>query len=321
MIRYVLKRLLWLIPVVLGVSVLIFTLLYFVPGDPVSMMLGEGYTQEQYDAKAHELFLDRPYIIQLGKFLYDFYIKGDWGTSYIFGTTVKSELVNRIPRTVMLSVITILLNVSIGIPLGITAATHQNGFIDRFCIFLAMLTTSIPNFWFAMILIIIFAINLGWLPSYGIDHWYCYIMPVIASGLMGIGGMARQTRSQMLEVIRSDYVVTARSKGVDEHTILYHHALPNALIPIVTGVGTRFASALSGSVVIETCFAIPGVGLYMITAIGQRDYPIVRSCVTLIAIFFSIVMVLVDLVYAFIDPRIKAQYENQSKSKKVKQNA
>lgn len=320
MIRYVLKRLLWLIPVILGVSIVIFTLLYFVPGDPVSMILGEGYTQEQYDAKAHELFLDRPFLVQLGKFLYDFYIKGDWGTSYIFGTTVRSELLNRIPRTLMLSVITIIMNVSIGIPLGITAATHQNGFIDRFCIFLAMITTSIPNFWFAMILIIIFAINLGVLPSYGIDHWYCYIMPALASGLMGIGGMARQTRSQMLEVIRSDYVVTARSKGVDEHTILYHHALPNALIPIVTGVGTHFARALGGSVVIETCFSIPGVGLYMITAIGQRDYPIVRSCVTIISIFFSFVMILVDLIYAFIDPRIKAQYEGQSK-KKVKQNA
>jgi peptide/nickel transport system permease protein len=302
-----------LIPVLVGVAVVIFTIMYFTPGDPITIILGENYTEEQYAAKLAEWELDKPYFQQLLSFLKHIFIEFNFGTSYIYSTKVVKELIARLPRTATIATVCCLLQILISIPLGVTAAVHQNGFMDRFCIFLAMCAVSLPSFWLAMILILIFSLGLKWLPSYGIGHWYSYILPCIANALMGIGGMARLTRSQMLEVIRSDYIVTARAKGVSERAILYSHALPNALIPVITSIGTHFGMALGGTVVIETVFAIPGVGYYMIQAIGNRDYPIIRGGVTLLALLFCLVMLVVDLIYAFIDPRIKAQYEGGRK--------
>ena len=181
-----------------------------------------------------------------------------------------------------------------------------------------MVGISLPGFWVGMILILVFAVYIPILPSSGVEHWYSYILPCVANALMGVGSLTRMTRSQMLEVIRSDYVVTARAKGVPERTILYSHALPNALIPIVTFVGTHFGRALGGTVVIETLFGIPGVGYYITQAVRNRDYPIVRGGVTLLALLFCLVVLIVDIVYAFIDPRIKAQYEGSGKKKKKK---
>lgn len=315
MSRYIIKRLLMLIVVIFGVSVVIFTIMYFTPGDPVKMSLGEGYTQEQYDAKEADLGLDQPYVVQLVHFLKQTFIDFDLGTSYFTNASVKDQLLARLPRTAIIATICCILQVVIAIPLGITAATHQNGFWDRFCIFIAMLTVSIPSFWFAMILILIFSLKFNLLPSSGIDGWYSYILPCLANCMISIGGLARLTRSQMLEVIHSDYVVTARAKGVSERKILYSHALPNALIPVVTNIGTHFGMSLGGTVVIETVFAIPGVGYYMMQAVSNRDYPIVRGGVTLLAVLFSVVVLLIDLLYAYIDPRIKAQYEGQSKKR------
>lgn len=315
MSRYILKRLLMLIVVIFGVSVVIFTIMYFTPGDPVKMILGDGYTPEQYAAKEAELGLDQPFVVQLLRFLKETFIDFDLGTSYFTNASVKDELLSRLPRTAIIAVVCCILQVVIAIPLGITAATHQNGFWDRFCIFIAMLTVSIPSFWFAMILILIFSLNLNLLPSSGIDGWYSYILPCVANCMISIGGLARLTRSQMLEVIRSDYVVTARAKGVSERRILYSHALPNALIPVITNIGTHFGTSLGGTVVIETVFAIPGVGYYMMGAVSNRDYPVVRGGVTLLAVLFSVVVLLIDLLYAYIDPRIKAQYESQNKKR------
>jgi len=309
-----------LIPVIIGIAIVIFTIMYFTPGDPVTIILGEHYTQEQYLAKQMELGLDKPYFVQLLRHLEKTFIEFDLGTSYFQNLSVMSELLSRLPKTIIIAIVCCLMQIFIAIPLGITAAVHQNGFLDRFCVLLAMLSISIPNFWIAMRLIIVFSLYLGWLPSYGIDHWYSYILPCVANGLMGIGGMARQSRSQMLEVIRSDYVTTARAKGASERRILYSHALPNTMIPLITGVGTHFGTALGGTVVIETVFSIPGVGYYMVQAVGNRDYPIVCGGVTMLAILFCLVVLLVDIAYAFIDPRIKAQYEGQQK-KKLKYNA
>jgi len=316
MIRYIVKRLLMVIPVVLGVAIIIFTILYFTPGDPVAINLEAGYTQEQYDAMAAKMGLDKPFLEQLVTFLRDFFLRFDFGNSYITGLSVNKEILSRFPRTALIALICCILQVLIAVPLGVTAAVHQNKFMDRFCIFIAMFSISLPNFWFAMMLIIIFSLNLGWFPSNGImDGPISYVLPCLANCLMGLGGMARQTRSQMLEVIRSDYVVTARAKGVSERAIIYSHALPNALIPVITSVGQHFGSALGGTVVIETVFAIPGIGLYMLQAINDRDYPIIRSGTTLLALAFCLVMLLTDLGYAFIDPRIKAQYESQGKKR------
>lgn len=313
MIRYIIKRILWIIPVLLGVAILIFTILYFSPGDPVTLQLGENYDTEQYAALAAELGLDQPYLVQLGKFLYNLFLRLDFGTSWTFGTDIASELFSRLPRTVIIAAFSCLLQIVIAIPLGITAATHQNGIIDRLCILLAMIGISLPGFWVGLMLILLFSVNLGWLPTSGVEHWYSYILPIIANALMGIGSQTRMTRSQMLEVIHSDYVVTARAKGVPERKILYSHALPNALIPIITFVGSHFGRALGGTVVIETVFSIPGIGYYIMDAVNKADYPVVRSGVTLISLMFCIVILIIDILYAFIDPRIRAQYENSGR--------
>lgn len=317
MIRYIIKRLLQVIPVMIGVAIIVFTILYFTPGDPVSINLETGYTQEQYDAMAAKMGLDKPYLEQLFIFFRDYFTRFDMGKSWITGVNIADEIAARLPRTAMLALICCILQVVIAVPLGITAAVHQNKFMDRFCIILAMFSISLPNFWIAMMMVVVFSLKLGWLPSSGISSWYCYILPCLANCLMGLGGMARQTRSQMLEVIRSDYVVTAKAKGVSFNRILYVHALPNALIPVLTSIGQHFGAALGGTVVIETVFAIPGIGYYMMQGINNRDYPIVRSVAVLLSILFCLCMLLTDLAYAFVDPRIKAQYEGQSK-KKVK---
>ena len=315
MIKYVLKRLLMIIPVLLCVAIVIFTVMYFAPGDPIYLILGDSYTPEQYAEWSARLGLDKSYFEQLLTFLRDIFLRFDFGTSYIMRTDIKTELFARLPRTAVIAAVCCALQVVIAIPLGITAATHQNGLVDRFCILLAMVGISLPGFWVGMILILVFAVYIPILPASGIDHWYCFILPCVANALMGVGSLTRMTRSQMLEVIRSDYVVTARAKGVPERKILYSHALPNALIPIVTFVGTHFGRALGGTVVIETLFAIPGVGLYITQAVDNRDYPIVRGGVTLLALLFCLVVLAVDI----IDPRIKAQYEGSGK-KKVKKN-
>ena len=320
MAKYVLKRLLMIIPVLLCVAIVIFTIMYFAPGDPVALILGENYTQEQYAVVAARLGLDKSFFGQLWDFLKGMVCGFDLGTSYVLRTDVRAELLSRLPRTATIAIVCCLLQIVISIPLGITAATHQNGLADKFCIILAMIGISVPGFWVGMMLILLFSLRWNLLPSSGIDHWYSYILPCAANALMDLGGMTRMTRSQMLEVIRSDYIVTARAKGVPERTILYSHALPNALIPIVTNIGTHFGMALGGTVVIETVFSIPGVGYYIMQAVGNRDYPIVRGGVTLLALLFCLVVLAVDLLYAFIDPRIKAQYEGGGK-KKVKRPA
>jgi len=321
MIKYVLKRLLMIIPVLLCVAVVIFTIMHFAPGDPVALALGDHYTDEQYATMEASMGLDKPFIVQLGIFLKDTFLKFDFGTSFFLKTNVRDALLSRLPRTAAIAAICCLIQIFVAIPLGITAATHQNGIVDKLCIVLAMVCISVPGFWIGMMLILVFALNLGWLPSSGIDHWYSYILPCAANAFMGIGGMTRLTRSQMLEVIRSDYVVTARAKGIPERRILYSHALPNALIPIITHIGTHFATALGGTVVIETVFAIPGVGYYIMQAVGNRDYPIVLGGVTMLALLFCIVVLIVDLLYAFVDPRIRAQYENSGKNKKIRKTA
>lgn len=315
MTKYVIKRLLMVLLVVFGVAVIIFTIMYFTPGDPVQIVLGGTYTPEQYAETKAKLGLDQPYIVQLLQFLKQTFLELDLGTSYLDGTSVMHELLIRFPPTLIIATVCCILQVAIAVPLGITAATHQGKFMDRLCMIVALISISLPGFWFAMIMMLIFSLKLDLLPSFGVDHWYSYILPCAANCLTGLGGMARQTRSQMLEVIRSDYVTTARAKGVSERAILYSHALPNALIPIITSAGTHFGAALGGTVIIETVFSIPGIGYYMKTAIGNRDYPIVRGGVTLLAFLFCLVMLLVDLAYAFVDPRIKAQYENSSKKR------
>lgn len=219
----------------------------------------------------------------------------------------------RLPYTFELGIWAILISASIGIPLGVTAAVHRNGWQDRVCMLMGMICTSLPDFWFALLLILLFSQKLNILPAYGIGGIEYMIMPVAAASLKSVGTLARQTRSSMLEVIRSDYITTARAKGLKERKVIWKHMLPNALIPIITVIGTSFSGIIAGTVVIEQVFSRPGVGTYLTQAITNRDFPITRGCVIILAIFTSVMMLLVDLAYAMVDPRIKAQYAGQSK--------
>ncbi len=317
MIRYIGKRLLWMIPVMLGIAILIFTIMYICPGDPAASILGPSATGVEIAAKREEMGLNDPYIVRLGRYLYDTFIKFDLGNSYKYGTSVFEGLADRMQYTLVVALLCMALQIFVGTPLGIMAATHHNGVSDRVSMFLALVGVSIPAFWLALMMVLLFSVNLGWLPVQGVDQGLkCYILPCIANSFAGIATQARHTRSSMLEVIRSDYIVTAKAKGLSERTILFRHALPNALIPIITIIGNGMGMMLGGTVIIENVFAIPGVGRYMTDAISARDYPVVMGGVLILGLIFSLIMLLVDIVYAFVDPRIKAQYEGKRKQRK-----
>ena len=315
MSRYIYKRLLLMIPVVIMVAVLIFTIMYFTPGDPAIIILGPNASLEQLAAKRAELGVDQPYLVQLWNYLKNVFIRFDFGNSFINGRSVSSQIMERFPRTLMIAALSVLLSIVAGVPLGIVASVHQYTWKDNASMFAALIAASMPGFWIAQMMSLLFALKLGWLPATGIDSWKCYILPVVANAIGGIASMARQTRSSMLEVIREDYITTARAKGQIERKVIYHHALRNALIPIVTCAGGAFGFQLGGALVVETVFSIPGLGKYMMDAINQRDYPSIRGTVIFLAIAFSIVMLAVDIMYAFIDPRIKGQYQSKKRGK------
>jgi ABC-type dipeptide/oligopeptide/nickel transport system permease component len=305
---YILKRLLWTILVVLGVTVLIFTIMYFIPGDPAKLMMGPEATPAMIAAKRAALGLNDPYIVRLGRFLGGIFLHFDFGESWVYHTPVTNQLLERIPRTLAITGICILLQIVIGTPLGIIAAVKRNGWTDRLSMFGAMFGISMPNFLIAMILVLIFSVKLGWLPALGLGGITAFILPSVANAFPGIATQARQTRSSMLDVIRSDYITTARAKGMSEMRILFRHALPNAMLPVITIIGNGVAMLLAGNIVIERIFSIPGVGMYLIDAIDKRDYDVVQGSVIFLALALALIMLMVDLMYAFIDPRVKAQF-------------
>ncbi|MGM9608085.1 MAG: ABC transporter permease [Oscillospiraceae bacterium] len=306
--RFVINRLLWLVITAVCVAFLIFTVLYFAPGDPVENMLGETATEEQEEELRESLGLNDPYIVQLGRYLYNTFIKWDFGTSYMLKVPVVEEFAVRLPRTLLLTILSIAIDLLIGIPLGIMAAMNRGKFLDSGVMVFAMIGVSIPGFWMAILLVMLFTVKLGWLPNFGFGTWKHWVMPVISASIGGVAHNGRQTRSAVLETIRADYVTTARAKGLSENKVIYKHMLPNALMPIVSGMGARLASNIGGSIVIETVFSFPGIGTYLMNAITARDYPVIRGCVLILALFSAVIMLLTDLAYGFIDPRIKAQY-------------
>ena len=314
--KYIAKRILWLIPVVVGVTFLIFTIMFFIPGDPVAIMLGSSVTQAEIEQAREMLGLNGSYLHRFWNYASGVFLRFDLGTSFQYGTSVTADMLTRFPRTFTLAVASMLISVCVGVPLGVIAATHQNTVSDRASMIVAMFGVSMPSFWLAILLVLLFSMKLGLLPSYGIGGLKFYILPAIANSFGGIAGFARQTRSSVLECIRADYVTTARAKGVSEKKGLMGHILPNSMIPIITYAGTQFSGLLGGAIVIENVFTIPGIGTYMVQAINYRDYGAVQGSVIFSAITFSVVMLIVDVIYAYVDPRIKAQYENKQRSTK-----
>jgi ABC-type dipeptide/oligopeptide/nickel transport system permease component len=305
---YILKRLLWTVMVVLGVTILIFTIMYFIPGDPAKLMMSPEATPAMIEAKRAALGLNDPYIVRLGSFLGGIFLHFDFGESWVYHVPVTDQLLQRIPRTLAITGICIFLQIFIGTPLGIIAAVRRNGVTDRLSMLGAMFGISMPNFWIAMLLVLLFSVKLGWLPALGLGGLAAYVLPSVSNAFPGIATQARQTRSSMLDVIRSDYITTARAKGMSEKRILFRHALPNAMLPLITIVGNGFAMLLTGNIVIEKIFSIPGVGMYLVDGINKRDYNVVQGSVIFLALTLALIMLLVDLMYAFIDPRVKAQF-------------
>jgi len=295
---------------------LVFTLMTFCPGDPAEIILGSAAVEEDLIAMRESLGLNRPYFVRLFEFLSDTFIHFDLGKSWASGASIKDTIIERLPRTMILSFSTLIISVSLALPLGITAAVNQGKWQDTACMVIALLGISIPGFWLSLMMILLFSVKLDWLPAMGIGGFKYYILPALSGCLGGVAGLARQTRSSMLDVIRSDYIITARAKGVPESKVIYKHALKNAMIPIITNIGSRFGVMLGGSMVTETLFVIPVMGQFIITGVNNRDYPVVQAGSVFLAIVFSFSMLMVDLLYAAVDPRIKAQYAR--KSKKVK---
>lgn len=314
--KYIAKRILWLIPVIVGVTFLIFTIMFFIPGDPVAIMLGSSATQAEIEQAREMLGLNGSYLHRFWNYASGVFLRFDLGTSFQYGTSVTADMLTRFPRTFTLAVASMLISICVGVPLGVIAATHQNTVSDRASMIVAMFGVSMPSFWLAILLVLLFSMKLGLLPSYGIGGLKFYILPAIANSFGGIAGFARQTRSSVLECIRADYVTTARAKGVSEKKVLMGHILPNSMIPIITYAGTQFSGLLGGAIIIENVFTIPGIGTYMVQAINYRDYGAVQGSVIFSAITFSVVMLIVDVIYAYVDPRIKAQYENKQRSTK-----
>ena len=317
--RFVIRRLLSIILIVWAAAIVGFTLMYLVPGDPAQLMLGLDAKEAVLQAKRAELGIDKSYLVQVATYMYNSFIRFDFGNSWQYGVPVLSELASRLPRTIIIGLGGMLLSTILGTYLGIFAATHEGRWQDSLTMFLAMFFISAPNFWVALMCILLFSQKLGWLPAYGIGTWKHYVLPIVTGSLGGIAINARQARSAMLEVIRADFVTTARSKGQVEKVVVNRHMLPNALMPIITGVGGGLAGIVAGSPVMESVFSIPGVGAYMLSGVNQRDRPVVCGCVVFFAAFTGLAVLLMDIAYGFLDPRIKAQYsrrrtaENKSK--------
>ena len=316
MIRYVVKRVLMLIPVLIGVIFIVFTINYISPSDPVTSIVGEDATLEQREEIREKLGLDDPFLVQFGRYLFGVVTRFDLGDDYITGRPVRDEVLERLPTTLTLSFVSLAVASVFGIILGIISATKQYSIFDYLSTFFALIASSMPVFWIGLMLMIAFSLNLNWFPSaveVGFTSIRSWVLPVVTIALNALAVITRNTRSSMLEVIRQDYITTARSKGLTETSVITYHALKNALIPVITVIGVQIGRTIGNSVVTETIFTISGIGTLMVNAVKQSNFEVVQGCVLIIAICFCVVNLLVDLLYAFIDPRIKGQYAKRSR--------
>lgn len=308
MIKFIFKRVLMMIPVLIGVSFVIFSMLYFAPGDAADFILGDMATVADKQQFRVQNGLDKPFFIRYLRYMQGVILKGDLGTSYVTRQPVTVEILERFPATLQLSAMSVLLALIIGITVGIISATRQYTFIDHLATSLSMIGVSMPNFWQGMMLIIIFAVWLRWLPPSGFSTPLHWILPAVTVGTNASANIMRMTRSSMLEIIRQDYIRTARAKGQTERVVIWKHALKNALIPIITVVGLSFGRLLGGAVLTESIFSIAGVGKLMVDAIKLKNFPMVQGGVLFIAFVMSLVNLIVDVLYSFADPRIRSMY-------------
>lgn len=320
MVRYIFKRVLMMIPVMLGVILISFVMNRISPGDPARSIAGENASKEAVEELREKMGLNDPWYEQLWNYVKGVVTRFDLGTSYQTKRPVIEELMDRFPTTAKLAFLSIAVSSLVGISLGIISAIKQNTFFDHFCSISALIGVSMPAFWAGLMLILLFAVKLRWLPASGVEGGDSWIMPTFMCSIVCMATITRMTRSSMLEVIRQDYITTARAKGLSEWIVVIKHALKNALIPIITVLGIQLGMLLGGAVLTETVFSVPGIGKYMVDSIKFRDYPVVQGGVLLLALVFSVVNLLVDILYAYVDPRVKSMYDRGKKRKPRKRN-
>ncbi len=309
MLKYIARRIVAMIPVVIGITFLVFMIMQLAPGDPAKLILGDNAPPEAIEALREEMGLNDPLLVQYGRYMINL-LHGDMGTSYVNKRPVAEEVFSRVPATFKLAAVSAIVSIIIAIPLGIVAAIKQNTLIDHASMILSLIGISMPAFWLALMLMLVFSLRLGWLPPQGADDgWRSYVMPSIAIGFMNMAAIARTTRSSMLDTVRQDYIRTARAKGITENEVIMHHAFRNALIPTITIVGVQLGGLLGGAVLTETVFAWPGLGRYIVQSVNGRDMPAVLGCIIVLSVGFSIVNLVVDLLYGFVDPRVRSMYQ------------
>ena len=306
MIQYLFNRLLQAIPVLLGVIIITFVLMYIIPGDPVVSMVGERYSEETVQQLRQELHLDDPLPLQFLRYVGNV-LQGNFGNSFITGEPVAALIIEKFPNTMMLAITAMFFAILIGLNAGIMSSVHPGSFMDRGIMVLALAGISAPVFWVGLILVLVVGVMLQWLPPTGFGGIEYLILPALTLGLRSAAYLARLTRATMLDVLSHDYIRTARSKGLPEWKVFIKHAFPNTLIPVITIIGTDFGSYLSGAVLTESIFGWPGIGRLALEAIMKRDFPVIQGTVLFMAIMFVLMNVLVDLLYGVVDPRIRLE--------------
>ena len=315
MLKYIGKRLLMMIPILLGISFLIFFVMSLSPGDPARMILGENVPQEQVEQLREEMGLNDPLLVQYGRFIWNA-LHGDLGNSYRTGLPVTEEILARFPATVKLATGAVLIAILVGIPIGVISAVKQYSLVDNISMMISMVLTSMPGFWYGLMLMLLFALHLRWLPPSGSSSFKHFILPCITLSCNTFALIVRMTRSTMLEEIRQDYVRTARAKGCKPLRVTVKHALRNALLPVVTIAGMQYGILLGGATVIESVFAVSGLGTLIINSVKMKDTPSVMAAIMFIAVVSGMVNLTVDVLYTFIDPRLKSRYMQVKKLKK-----
>jgi ABC-type dipeptide/oligopeptide/nickel transport system permease component len=305
-LRFILRRIVLTVPVLVGVATLVFALIHLVPGDPAAAMLGESASPADLGELRARLGLDRPLLVQYGEFLRGL-VAGDLGTSFRYGTPVTREIVQRLGATAELAVVAIVVAIVIAVPLGILGALYRGRAIDQAAMTVSLAGIAMPNFWLGPLLAIVFSVQLGWLPVSGTGTWRHLVLPALTLGAALAALTARMTRASLIDELGELYVLAARARGLSRLATVVRHALRNSLIPVVTIVGLQLGSVLTGTIITETIFSWPGVGRLLIQAISFRDYPLVQGCILLIAVTYVAMNLLVDVVYAWLDPRIRYQ--------------
>jgi peptide/nickel transport system permease protein len=304
-LKYITKRFLYIIPVMFGVLVLVFLMKVWMPGDPVTELLPISASQEERDRLREELGLNDPIPVQFVNYVWGVVTRGDLGTSYKTKQPVAVELMQRLPKTMTVAFFAIFVSQIIATPLGILAAVKQNTWIDSVIVFFTMVGAAIPNFWLALMMIMFFSVDLKWLPSMYNGTLPSWIMPIAAVAVGSIAATARGVRTHMLEIIRQDYINTARAKGQKEGIVIFKHGFRNCLIPTIAGIGNALGAQLGGALIVETVFAVPGVGKYVADAVTARNFPAVQGGVLILALIYSLINIAVDLLYTVADPRLK----------------